>query len=47
MPRYREVKKYGNSFVISLMKNDLTDLNLEAGDEVDIEGIKKKRGKNE
>ena len=37
MARYRQVKKYGNSWVISLTPNDIKDLNIKEGDEVDIE----------
>lgn len=46
MERYRKVKKYGNSYIISLSKVDLKDLNLKEGDEVDIQYIKKNENKN-
>lgn len=37
MTRYREVKKYGNAFMIALKPQDMLDLNLKLGDLVDIE----------
>lgn len=48
MTRFRQVKKYGNTFVISLTTYDMEDLHLSVGDEVDIEGIviKKKEKTN-
>jgi antitoxin component of MazEF toxin-antitoxin module len=42
MKRYRKVKKYGNSYIISLSRVDMLDFNLEEGDEVDIQDISKK-----
>ena len=35
--RYRELKKYGNTFVIALTPKDIQDLNLKVGDLIDIE----------
>jgi hypothetical protein len=35
--RYRELKKYGNTFVITLLPKDIQDLNLKLGDLIDIE----------
>lgn len=43
--RKREIKKYGNTFVIKLSPNDLEDLNLKEGDFVDIEEIIKVKEK--
>jgi uncharacterized membrane protein (UPF0127 family) len=40
--RYRRVNKYGNRYVIELMKSDIEDLNLKVGDMVDIEDAVKK-----
>ena len=37
--RYRQVKKYGNSYVITLFQSDMIDLKLTEGDIVDIEDI--------
>ena len=45
MPRWREVKKYGNSYVILLAPNDMNDLNLKLEDFVDIENIQKREMK--
>jgi len=48
MARYRTIKQYGNTWVITLKTSDIKDLNLKKGDEADIENIKikkKKRGK--
>jgi len=42
MPRWREIKKFGGSYVILLSPSDMTDLNLELEDLVDIENIQKK-----
>ena len=46
--RYRTIKKYGNTFVITLSVADVKDFDLKIGDEVDIEDMiknKKKRKK--
>lgn len=40
MARIREVIEYGNSTVIRLHKTDLKDLDIRAGDEIDIENLK-------
>jgi antitoxin component of MazEF toxin-antitoxin module len=45
MKRLRQIKKYGNSFVISLFQTDMKDMELKEGDEIDIQSIKTKRGK--
>jgi len=37
MPRIREIKKHGNSFVIKLSIYDMQDFELEEGDKIDIE----------
>jgi len=39
--RKRKVGRYGNTDVIKLKPHDRYDLNLEYGDEVDIDKIKK------
>lgn len=39
--RKRQIKKYGGSFVIHLLINDLEDLNLKEGDFVDIDDLVK------
>ena len=41
MERKRQVKKYGNSWVITLFQSDIKDLDLKEGDWVDIEEIYK------
>jgi len=41
MKRLRQIKKYGNSFVIALFQTDMKDMELKEGDEVDIQLIKK------
>jgi len=41
MKRLRQIKKYGNSFVIALFQTDMKDMELKEGDEVDIQSIKK------
>jgi len=46
--RKREIKKYGDSFVIKLFPIDLKDFNLSVGDTIDIEDmviVKKKEVK--
>jgi len=48
--RRREIKKYGDSFVIKLFPIDIQDFNLSVGDTVDIEDLVKttiKKGGNE
>ena len=40
--RYRRINKYGNRFVIELMKTDIEDLNLKVGDMIDLEDAVKK-----
>ena len=40
--RFRRVNKYGNRYVIELMKSDIEDLNLKVGDMIDIEDAIKK-----
>ena len=45
--RYRKIKKYGNSFVITLTMADIKDLGLSKGDLVDIEDIQIKKGGEE
>jgi antitoxin component of MazEF toxin-antitoxin module len=42
MSRFREVKKWGNSFVIALTSQDMEDLNLKIGDQVDLEDAMRK-----
>lgn len=42
MARYREIKKYGDSYVIRITKQDLEDLELSIGDWVDISEFTKK-----
>ena len=42
MVRFRPIKKYGNGYVIALIKKDITDLNLKVGDEIDIEDAVKR-----
>ena len=37
--RVRQIKKYGNSFVIRLSPDDLKDLDLKENDSVDIDEI--------
>lgn len=44
--RYREVKKYGNSWVILLLKGDILDLKLDLGDKIDLESGKIKKNEN-
>ena len=39
--RTRQIKQYGNTFVIKLSPDDLKDLNLEVGNYVDIDDITK------
>lgn len=44
--RFRLIKKYGNTFVITLSVADVKDFDLKVGDEVDIEDmIKNKKRK--
>lgn len=43
--RKRTIKKYGNTYVIPLSRNDMDDLGLKEGDDVDIEDIIKLNGK--
>jgi len=45
MKRLRQIKKYGNTFVISLSRIDLEDMNLKEGDMVDISELKKEINK--
>ena len=45
MKRLRQIKKYGNSFVIALFQTDIKDMELNEGDEVDISQIKKEANK--
>ena len=40
--RYRKVNKYGNRYVIELMQVDISDLNLQIGDYVEIENAVRK-----
>lgn len=47
MKRLRQIKKYGNSFVIALFQTDIKDFELKEGDEVDISLIKKEANQNE
>lgn len=44
MARLRPVKKWGNSLVIVLTSNDVKDLGIKEGDDLDIEAaiVKKK-----
>lgn len=46
MTRYRQVGKYGNTWVIKLNPIDIVDLHLSEGDIVDLEDvvIKNKKG---
>lgn len=44
--RVRQIKKYGNTFVIKLSPNDLEDLNLKINDSVDIDKIIKLEEEN-
>ena len=39
MVRYRQVKLYGNTYVIALKRTDLEDLGWKEGDEVDIDEL--------
>lgn len=39
MPRIRQIKKYGNSYIIALFKADMDDFKLKESDKVDIENI--------
>ncbi len=43
--RYRPIKKYGGTFIITLSSADVKDFELKVGDEVDIEDIIKNRKK--
>ncbi len=43
--RYRPIKKYGNTFVVTLTTADVKDFNLKEGEEVNIEDMVKKRKK--
>jgi len=43
MKRLRQIKTYGNSYVIVLNKIDLKDLQLKKGDTVDISLLKKEK----
>jgi len=45
MSRWRKIKRYGNSIIILLSKNDLKDLNIEPGDLMDIEDVQIKKSK--
>lgn len=40
--RLRTIKKYGNTFVVTLTTADVKDFNLKIGQEVDIEEMMKK-----
>ena len=42
--RVRQIKKYGNTFVIKLSPTDLEDLDLKENDSVDIDEIVKVKG---
>ncbi len=46
MVRYRKIRKYDNGWVIRLLQQDISDLNLEDGQEVDIDDLAPKT-KNE
>jgi len=39
MARYRQIKKYGNTFVIAIFHSDMKDLKLSEGDIVDLDDI--------
>ena len=39
MVRYRQVKKYGNTWIIKLETIDVKDFDLKEGDMVDIEDL--------
>ena len=41
--RYREIKKYGNTFVIPLTKPDMEDMKFKEGEMVDVEKLKIKK----
>ena len=46
--RKRQIKKYGNTWIIKLVPSDIKDFELQEGDEVDIEDveiIKSKKGR--
>ena len=45
MKRLRQIKKYGNSFVIALFQTDMKDMELNEGDMVDISELKKEANK--
>lgn len=46
MTRNREIKKYGNTWIIKLESIDVEDLDLKEGDIVDIEDlVTNKKGK--
>lgn len=49
MSRLRKVKKYGNTWIISLTTSDVKDFNLKIGMEVDIDNLifKKEKKKND
>ena len=40
MKRLRPVKLYGNTYVVTLTRSDIKDLELKEGDEVDISNLK-------
>ena len=46
MARYREIKKYGNTFVIPLTKPDMEDMKFKEGEMVDVEKLKLKKGED-
>ena len=43
MARKRLIRKYGDTFVIKLIPQDMKDLGFEEGDEVDIDDFKLKK----
>jgi len=45
MPKWREIKKFGGSYVILLAPIDMIDLNIKLEDFVDIENIQKREMK--
>ena len=42
MSRFRPIKKYGDSLIIRITSQDLIDLGLVVGDEVDISELTKR-----
>ena len=45
MKRLRQIKLYGNTYIIKLERIDITDLDLKEGDFVDISDLVKEKKK--